>query len=1401
MASHPAKIGKYNVEGILGRGGMGVVYKAVDPQIGRYVAIKMITSGGDPSLLERFKSEARSTGSLQCPNIVTVYDFGEQDGNPYLVMQFLEGAGLDSMIQRGVSLTLSERLGIIIDVCNGLAYAHQRGVIHRDIKPGNIMVLQDGVNDGMAVIVDFGIARIGGDTRLTRTDQIVGSVHYMSAEQLQAKELDNRTDIYATGVVLFQLLTGVLPFDSPDTAATLLKIVNEPPPPLSAYIKEYPPELDGIVNHALAKKREERYASAKDLAFDLMQVQEHLKSETVAQLFQRAEVSLRREEWTRAREHLQQVLRLDRQNTTAQKLMNGVQERLRQLQQIEQARAIRNQADEAYMDQRYDDALRLLEQAVALDGTNSDLVAFRDLVRSAKERATGLRRALRRAEAALQDGDLDEAQNAVGEAFKIDPQDTQAKALKVVIAQQAEEKLRQERLRKLLDEARNLIAARHLTAAFNILKSAEALDPTSNELQTVAKLAFAAREQEKRRAETEALRQQIEAALREEDYATAVARAQEGLLKFPMEQSLLKLKALADAQRLRVEQKKFVREQFSAANSLAEAGQLRQAVALLERALQKAPGNTELESLRATFLDRVATEEAGQRRQQAVEKALAEGERILQERGASDATRFFADRAAEFSDSQQIRERYEHVREREVLDALDSRLASESNPARQIQMVEETLRHNPNNRWIQQRVAGLYQLRDQLNAVIDRAQGFEAEGRFPEAIQLWQQLRKAYPQFPEFEAQVRRIANLQAESKKSRIVPPVPAPPVVPAAVPEPPKPDRSSESFSATRVLDSGDLRDVAPTRTTPAAKSRVMAPPVKAVPATSERTRSQPPPSPNLRRRLESLLAGSNKYIATGVAVVVLVVVSYLIFGGGKKTVVVRINTDPAGARVTVGAQTCNAPCDLRLRQGKYELRAEREGYVSVTESVTIAADTKPLVITLSSVPPPQPPSVVDQETLIVRSNVDGAEVFVDGDQKGITKHNKYEGKFDVGSHQITLRKSEYKDSQPQSVEIAKGRPSTINVPLEKGKSEVGYIVITTNAGATVAIDGKVVEGRVPREGRRTQPVPPGRHNIQVQLDGYEPYKGQAEVKLGEKFPIYASLKPTVKPQVVQLQTPPPTIVSFYPSASSTQSGQPVQLSWKTENANEWSIDPIGSVQGTSKEISPTKTSSYTLIAKGPGGTTRSEPVTITVVAPTPPSSPKVSIGQFGAGTESIPPGGSTTLFWSTQNASVSIDPGIGTVEEIGSRSVSPSQTTTYTLTARGQGGDVAKRVVTVTVKAVESPVISSSDMKCVDRFKDAYESLVIEELQKVWPSLDSKRRNAIKDSFKGAQAIKLEEQRCVEAPSPVADTARYNCSETMTYTINGRRQPPTKPNGIEFTCKKTSSGAWIVENRVVK
>jgi tetratricopeptide (TPR) repeat protein len=910
MAVNPTKIGKYNVEAVIGRGGMGVVFKAVDSQIGRYVAIKMITSGGDESLIERFKSEAKSTGSLQCPNIVTVYDFGEQDGNPYLVMQFLEGPSLDAMIKKGASLTLPESLGIIIDVCNGLAYAHQRRVIHRDIKPANIIVLQDGINDGMAVIVDFGIARIVGDTGITKPNQVIGSIHYMSPEQLQAKELDDRTDIYSIGVVLFQLLTGVLPFDANETAATVQKILNDSPPPLSAYLKEYPAELDDIVSRVLAKKRDERYARAQDLAFDLMRVQDQVKSETVNQLVRRAEVAVEQQDWTQAREQLQQVLRIDRHNSRAQKMMSGVHEQLRLRQEIERARALRNQANECYMEQRYDDALHLLDQAVTLDAKNNDLASFRDSVQAAKERATRLRRALRRAEAALQDGNIDEAQTAVDDAVKIDPQDTQAKALKVIVYKLAEERSRQQQLRKLLDQAREEIAARDLTAAFATLKAAEVLDPTSNELQTVAKMAASAREQERRRFEAEELCRQIDAALVQEDYTTAVARAEEGVQKFPQEQSLVKLKALAEGQRGRVEQKKFVREQFSAASSLAESGQLAQALAVLDGALQKVPRNSELETLRSTLRNRVAEEEAEQRSASAIDASLAkEGRRVLQEQGALSARVFLDTHAAQYADLPQIRALSDAVRAREELDALDGRLAAEPNPVKQVQFAEEAVRSSPENPLVQNRLAETRRVLAQINAAIERARRFEAAHRLSEAIQEWEQLKKTHPQNPGFESQIRRLAGLQGQKKSA-----VTIPAEKPSPVPSDAKPTEPYGSFSATRVLGSrfadADVTSRSPAPTVP--ETGTDSPEAGTTSTTSGTLRRLS--AVDLLRRLANLVEGPKKYLVIAATVTVVLVTAYLLFGGGGKKpstakssapIEVHITTNPTDAVVTSGSQ----------------------------------------------------------------------------------------------------------------------------------------------------------------------------------------------------------------------------------------------------------------------------------------------------------------------------------------------------------------------------------------------------------------------------------------------------------------------------------------------------------------
>jgi serine/threonine-protein kinase len=193
------QIGKYDVLEVLGRGGMGVVYKAMDSRIKRLVAIKMMTGevAKDPDYLKRFYREAQSTGILQHPNIVVVYDLGDEEGNPYLVMEYLEGITLDKVIAARSELLIYDKLNILIQVLEGLAYAHQRGIVHRDIKPQNIMVLRDRT----VKIVDFGIARMG-NTGLTKTGQVIGTITYMSPEQINAAAVDGRSDIFSAAVVL-----------------------------------------------------------------------------------------------------------------------------------------------------------------------------------------------------------------------------------------------------------------------------------------------------------------------------------------------------------------------------------------------------------------------------------------------------------------------------------------------------------------------------------------------------------------------------------------------------------------------------------------------------------------------------------------------------------------------------------------------------------------------------------------------------------------------------------------------------------------------------------------------------------------------------------------------------------------------------------------------------------------------------------------------------------------------------------------------------------------------------------------------------------------------------------------------------------------------------------------------
>jgi tetratricopeptide (TPR) repeat protein len=427
----PKKIDKYDVVGLIARGGMGVVYKAVDRSLDRFVAIKMVTSADEEhsDLLKRFYREAQFTANLRHSNIVTVYDLGDFGGTPYLVMEYLSGKNLDSTLEEQ-SMTLQQRLNCIGQVCNGLQYAHSRqpSIVHRDIKPANIMVAEDGT----AKIIDFGIARFG-QSRNTRTGFVMGSYHYMSPEQVNGAELDGRSDIFSTGVVLYQLLTKALPFEGSTIAETLQNVVCNPPPPLNQFLKEYPARLDDVLARALAKNREERYQSASEFAFDLSEIEEELKRGFFGGYLERAEGFLGNGEYERAKQELVCVLEVDRQHARANDLMRKVQRATARRQRKTRVLHLREHAEEALKLNRLNQALSYLDQAVRLDPTDAKLNVFRERVSAMRARAERVNEILARAERACAADDLAEADRAVTEALQFDPDSARAKSFRTIL--------------------------------------------------------------------------------------------------------------------------------------------------------------------------------------------------------------------------------------------------------------------------------------------------------------------------------------------------------------------------------------------------------------------------------------------------------------------------------------------------------------------------------------------------------------------------------------------------------------------------------------------------------------------------------------------------------------------------------------------------------------------------------------------------------------------------------------------------------------------------------------------------------------------------------------------------------------------------------------------------------
>lgn len=271
MTDSLTHIGRYQLVAPIGLGGMGALYRAWDPQLDRQIAIKVLVRD-DPELRERFAREARSAAGLRHPNIVTIHDVGEHEGQPFIAMEYIQGKTLAKIIEDHQPLSQARKIELLEELCNGLSFAHKAGIVHRDVKPANLIVS----TEGQLKILDFGIARVAQATGMTQTGMLIGTLNYMSPEQMSGLEVDSRSDIFAVGAVCYELLCYAQAFPGEVAASIFHGILYGAPIPLATQAPELDPELIRIVERAMEKEPRDRYQDLAVMGADLQRVRQRL---------------------------------------------------------------------------------------------------------------------------------------------------------------------------------------------------------------------------------------------------------------------------------------------------------------------------------------------------------------------------------------------------------------------------------------------------------------------------------------------------------------------------------------------------------------------------------------------------------------------------------------------------------------------------------------------------------------------------------------------------------------------------------------------------------------------------------------------------------------------------------------------------------------------------------------------------------------------------------------------------------------------------------------------------------------------------------------------------------------------------------------------------------------------
>ena len=601
-----AKLGKYELIGELGRGGMGIVYRARDPLINRLVALKTITAGlaDNPNLLQRFYREAQSAGGLQHPNIVTIYDMGEEAGTPYIAMELIEGESLEQIIAARPDLPLSLKLNYAIQACRAFDYAHKRGIVHRDIKPANVMLSKDGT----VKVVDFGIARVLESSK-TQTGMLMGTFAYMSPEQYHGEHADERSDIWSFGVLLFELLTYQRPFSGDAPAALMNKICQQDPTPLHEVAPECPPELEAVMQRIFQKSPADRYQTMEDLLVELDPICKSFQSATVLKLVEQGGDLVRQGNYTQARDVLRQALQIESTNTQARSLLEKVNVELKRAMVRPKAQQLVEKGLELLAQGKIQEARVEAENALKLDTSFEPAQQLKERVQKELDRYQLVAGYLETAKLRLAEGLPEMAEGLLAEVLALEPGNKSAIVLREQVQKDKVQRERRLRLQEALQQARSLWTLQNYEKCIEILTRLKEDFPQEEE---VLRLLETAREdyaeQNKRRTLEKA--KSILAAGRHDECTALLLDLQKS---FPGDREIGELLAavqLDQANRRRL-------KSLAEARRLFAGRQYDECLALLETVQQEFPGDPELTKLAEVTRE----DQAKQYRQEGIAKA------------------------------------------------------------------------------------------------------------------------------------------------------------------------------------------------------------------------------------------------------------------------------------------------------------------------------------------------------------------------------------------------------------------------------------------------------------------------------------------------------------------------------------------------------------------------------------------------------------------------------------------------------------------------------------------------------------------------------------------------------------------------------------------------------------